>query len=93
MTPEQLLAAGYQEFNWNNGAIMEYWKPLDESAQVEVAFNQRLAVRFNEWKNRPFGVWLLTAACGIEFKGVQTVEHLEQLYALVSGSNEGVGDG
>jgi len=93
MTPEQLLEAGYQEFNWNNGAIMEYWKPLrGYSVTATEQFERRLAVRFGEWKHQAFRVFLLTEVCGIQCQNVQTVEQLEALYRLVAGA-EGVGDG
>lgn len=92
MTPEQLLEAGYQEFNWNNGTIMEYWKPLglnekDERYKTEL-LDRRLCVKFGEWNNRPFVVWLYGPGCGIECRGVQTIDQLEQLRILVNGGYE-----
>lgn len=85
MTPEQLLQLGYEKFNWNNGAVMEYWKPLEgKNKTATEQFERRLTVRFGEWKDRPFSVWLLTEVCGIECKNVHTIKQLEQLYEVVS---------
>lgn len=80
MTPEQLLEAGYKKRSWNNGAVMEYWKP------VVGEFDRRLAVTFGEWKHRLFTVRLYGPGCAIECHGVLTIEQLEALYALVAGA-------
>lgn len=95
MTPEQLLEAGYDTFDWDSGGAMrEYWKPLNtDPGERALQFKQRLSVQFFEWKGKPFSVWLYTDAGGMPCRSVNTVEQLETLYKLVSGGDEGVGDG
>lgn len=81
MTPAELLAAGFHEFNWNNGAIMEYWKSITED---EDGFDFRVGVRFGEWKDKPFLVWFITGSSMTSMPKIKTVEQLNQFYEMVT---------
>lgn len=80
MTPEELARHGYNLMSWNGGTIPEYWKPL----RGDDEFNYRIGVRFNEYKNRPFAVWLTVGSNMHECKRIKNVSQLNALHFLLS---------
>lgn len=81
MTEEQLKVHKWKLFSWNNGAILEYWKPL----RGKNNFDFRLSVRFGEYPEpkRPFAVYLTANTQMIWLRHIQTITELEALYALL----------
>lgn len=77
ITPDQLKANDWREFSWNNGSIMEYWKPLGRPDD----FDFRLGVRFGEYKKVPPIVYLHTCRTYTPLLHVRNYEQLHGLYA------------
>lgn len=82
-TPQELEKHNYQRFSWNNGAIVEYWKSIGKTPDD---FNNRIGVRFGEWKSIPFIVWLFFSPSAYPLRHLTTIEQVEQLYTLLSGN-------
>jgi hypothetical protein len=83
ITPEELLNLGFEEFAWNGGLIMEYWLSLFPDTEKE--WDYRLGIRFNEFRDKPFIVWLFTGSAMTQLRHIDTVEKVSQLYELVAG--------
>lgn len=79
LTAADLKKHGYKEFVWNGGLIMEYWKPLFKKRGRDV----RLAVRFGEYQDRLFLVYIILPEHMLCLKHIQTLAELEALYALL----------
>lgn len=94
VTPKILERYGYDKFEWNNGAIIEYWKSF---ATYPNDFDYRIGVRFGEWENREYVVWLIFRNHMHDYKNIKTIDQLEQLYTLLSGrssnANQAAGGG
>jgi len=85
ITPKELEQLGYRRFEWNNGAILEYWKPLGDDDD----FEHRLGVRFGEWRHIPHIVYIWSRIGGYKFKHIETTSQLEQVYRLIVGGENG----
>lgn len=79
LTPEALKKRGYKELSWNGGIIMEYWKPIFPKRGQDV----RLAVRFGEYPDYPFMVYIIMPQVMLGLKHIQTLAEVEALYALL----------
>ena len=82
MFPQVLAALGWQRFEWNNGMIVEYWKPVRQDGD----FRNRIGVRFGEYANVPFTVYLWSKLGGYQLPNIHTVGQLLSLYRLISGN-------
>lgn len=80
MTPRELEAHGYQRFSWNHGVIIEYWKSITKN---DDDFECRIGVRFGEWKDIPFIVWLFFSHQAHPLRHITMIEQVEQLYMLL----------
>jgi hypothetical protein len=83
ITPEELLNLGFDEFAWNGGIIMEYWLSLFPGTEKE--WDYRLGIRFNEFRDKPFIVWLFTGSAMTQLRHIDTIEKASQLYELMTG--------
>lgn len=83
ITPTNLMQAGYYEMPLNNGVMMEYWKPIWRHDSHSES-HSRLSVRFNEFPDKPFAVYIISIAIS-EARGVKTMEDLETLRRLLDG--------
>jgi hypothetical protein len=79
LTPEQLKKRGYKEFSWNNGTIMEYWKPIFPKRGRDCL----VCVRFGEHNDYPFMVYIIAGSAMLRLKHLQTINEVEALYALL----------
>jgi len=80
LTQEELEKHGYCRFSWNDGAIVEYWKSFRKTGD----FDYRVGVRFGEYRNTPFTVWLILPSFMYSLRHLTTVEQVEQLLTLLS---------
>ena len=81
LTPRILEECRYNRFEWNNGTIIEYWKPLAANDD----FDHKVCVRFGEWKDEPFSVYIVALHSMYNCKHIKTISDLEKLYTLLSG--------
>jgi hypothetical protein len=79
MKPDDLIKLGYHELAWNGGIIMEYWKGLRDVDSD----SHRIGVRLNEWKDKPFIVYLFFPRVMIALEHIKTITEVEVLYALL----------
>ena len=79
ITPESLKVNGWREFSWNGGAVMEYWKSLNDADY----FERRIGVRFGEYKNRPLTIYIFGNHTMIQVGNVHHIDHLEMLWQLM----------
>lgn len=77
ITPQALEQRGFRRREWNNGAVVEYWKAIQSDS--------RLSVRFGEVEQEAFRVWLFFPHHIQPLKHITTVEQVEQLHSLLAG--------
>ena len=82
LTEPNLQNAGYRRFEWNNGMMLEYWKPLTESTDMLLPFSRRLCVRLGELPGNTTvyivsDTYYMFRACGV--KSVGDLELLRKL--------------
>ena len=80
MTPQELEMHGYRRFSWNNGTIIEYWKSIGIANDD---FESRIGVRFGEWKDTSFLVWLFFPHQAVSLRHITTIKQVERLYKLL----------
>lgn len=83
MTPDQLEAAGYIHMPINGGRLHDYAKAIDRHHEAFEFGGFDLLVRFGEWRSVPFIVYLKFPGYMYRLQHIQTIDHLEQLYALL----------
>jgi hypothetical protein len=81
ITQRGLEKLGYKRFSWNNGAIVEHWK----SIAADGSFDARIGVRFGEFRNEPYVVWLIFPYYMFPVRHLRTLNEIEQLWKLLSG--------
>lgn len=82
LTQEALAQHQFHRFEWNNGAILEYWKGIADVNDFEI----RIGVRFfRSKKEDEFEVWIFLLSSMYHCKHVQTIEQVNELYTLLSG--------
>lgn len=77
--PIALQALGFEQFSWNGGVIIEWWKSIRKDGD----FNMRLSVMFNEWKHIPFIVYIVTPSQRLSLRHIKTTSELLQLHHLL----------
>ncbi len=78
ITPQALEQHGYRRREWNDGAVVEYWKAIQSDSRV--------SVRFGEIAHESFRVWLFFPHHIQPLTHITTVEEVEQLHILLSGA-------
>ena len=68
-----------------NGIIPEYFIPLSEKYDPEIYCDYKIAIRFGEWKNEDFRVWLFSAGSMTFCKDIRTFNQIKQLYFMLKG--------
>lgn len=77
ITQKQLKDNRWHRFSWNNGSIIEYWKPLDSSKN----FDYRLGVRFGEYVGALSIVYLFAGHSYTPLTHIQSYDQLQNLYS------------
>jgi len=80
ITPQNLEQYGFRLIEWNRGVILEYWKSFRDDNQ-----DFRIGVRFGEFKDVPYIVWLVFPDSMYALKHFNSIEQVEQLLDLLSG--------
>lgn len=81
ITSDGLMAQGWNKFSWNNGTIMEYWKPI----QCADDQNRCVCVRFGEHPSSPFLVYLRFPQYMYAMRHIDTMNKLNALYRSMVG--------
>ena len=79
ITKKQLKDNQWRRFSWDNGTIIEYWKPIDSRNDFELC--PRLSVRFGEYRNVSFVVYLFTSSNITPLLHIQQYSQLQELYS------------
>ena len=83
ITQDFLKGKGWNKIEWNGGVIIGYYWPLDKGHDSETYRDADIEVRFGEYKNEDFRVWLCVPSKMIYFKGIKTYEQIKKLYFLL----------